>query len=69
MKNRLNARRIAMTAAKEKKLAGAAQKSFVTSCEKKAKEKCETAATEKKLAGAAKTQNVNKCVRETGPAA
>jgi len=57
-----------MTAAKEKKLAGAAQKSFVTKCETDAKAKCEAAATEKKLAGAAKNSNVKKCVRETGPA-
>ncbi|MEJ8838132.1 hypothetical protein [Ramlibacter sp. AN1133] len=58
-----------MAAAKEKKLAGAAQKSFVTKCEKDAKAKCELAATDKKLAGAAKASNVKKCVRETGPAA
>jgi hypothetical protein len=58
-----------MAAAKEKKLAGAAQKSFVTKCETDAKAKCETAAKEKKLAGAAKTSNVKKCVMETGPAA
>ena len=58
-----------MTAAKEKKLAGAAQNSFVKKCETDAKAKCEAAATEKKLAGAAKNSNVKKCVRETGPAA
>lgn len=58
-----------MTAAKEKKLAGAAQKSFVKKCETDAKAKCESAADEKKLAGAAKKSNVKKCVRETGPAA
>jgi len=58
-----------MAAAKEKKLAGAAQKSFVTKCEKDAKVKCEAAASEKKLAGAAKNSNVKKCVRETGPGA
>ena len=57
-----------MTAAKEKKLAGAAQKSFVKKCETDAKAKCEAAATEKKLSGAAKNSNVKKCVRETGPA-
>ena len=39
-------------AAKEKKLAGAAQKSFVKKCEADAKAKCEAAAAEKKLAGA-----------------
>ena len=58
-----------MAAAKEKKLAGAAQKSFVQKCEEDAKAKCELAATEKKLAGAAKSSNVKKCVKETGPAA
>lgn len=58
-----------MAAAKDKKLAGAAQKSFVKKCETDAKAKCETAAREKKLAGAAKTSNVKKCVMETGPAA
>jgi hypothetical protein len=57
-----------MTAAKEKKLSGAAQNSFVKKCEADAKAKCELAADEKKLAGAAKSSNVNKCVRETGPA-
>jgi hypothetical protein len=58
-----------MTAAKDKKLAGAAQKSFVQKCEKEAQAKCELAADEKKLKGAAKSSNVKKCVRETGPAA
>jgi hypothetical protein len=58
-----------MAAAKEKKLAGAAQKSFVKKCETDAKAKCETAATEKKLAGAAKNSNVKKCMHDTGPAA
>ena len=57
-----------MTAAKEKKLSGAAQKSFVKKCETDAKAKCELAADEKKLAGAAKSSNVKKCVQETGPA-
>jgi hypothetical protein len=57
-----------MAAAKEKKLAGAAQKSFVKKCEADAKVKCEAAAKEKKLAGAAKNSNVKKCVMETGPA-
>ena len=52
-----------------KKLAGAAQKSFVKKCETDAKAKCELAATEKKLAGAAKNSNVKKCVKETGPSA
>ncbi len=57
-----------MTAAKEKKLAGAAQKSFVKKCETDAKAKCEAAAAQKKLVGAAKASNVKKCVMETGPA-
>lgn len=57
-----------MTAAKDKKLSGAARNSFVKKCESEAKAKCETAASEKKLSGAAKTSSVNKCVRETGPA-
>lgn len=56
-----------MTAAKDKKLNGAARTSFVKKCETDAKAKCDVAATEKKLAGAAKTSNVKKCVRETGP--
>ena len=38
----------------EKKLAGAAQKSFMTKCEADAKTACEKSAAEKKLAGAAK---------------
>jgi hypothetical protein len=58
-----------MTVAKEKKLAGAAQKSFLKKCEADAKAKCEAAAADKKLAGAAKASNVKKCVRETGPVA
>jgi hypothetical protein len=56
-----------MTAAKDKKLAGAARNSFVNKCEADAKAKCELAANEKKLAGAAKNSNVKKCVQETGP--
>jgi uncharacterized membrane protein len=58
-----------MSAAKSKKLYGAAQKSFVKKCEADAKVSCEASANEKKLAGAAKSSNVKKCVRETGPAA
>jgi hypothetical protein len=58
-----------MAAAKEKKLAGAAQKSYVKKCEADAKVKCDAAATAKKLAGAAKNSNVKKCVMETGPSA
>jgi hypothetical protein len=56
-----------MAAALEKKLAGAAQNSFVKKCETQAKAKCEAAAAERKLAGAAKNSNVKKCVQETGP--
>jgi hypothetical protein len=58
-----------MTAAKDKKLNGAARRSFVKKCETDAKTKCDLAATEKKLSGAAKTSNVKKCTQETGPAA
>lgn len=58
-----------MTAAKDKKLNGAARTSFVKKCETDAKAKCDLAATEKKLSGAAKTSNVKKCTMETGPAA
>jgi hypothetical protein len=58
-----------MTAAKDKKLSGAARNSFVKKCEADAKAKCEVAATEKKLSGAAKNSNVTRCVREIGPTA
>lgn len=57
-----------MAAAKEKKLAGAAQKSFVKKCEADAKIKCEAAAGEKKMVRAAKNSKVKKCVQESGPA-
>ena len=50
--------------AAEKKLAGAALKSFMTKCEKDAKTTCETSAGEKKLAGAAKTSFTKKCVSD-----
>ena len=46
----------------EKKLAGAALKSFMTKCEKDAKAACDKSAAEKKLAGAAKTSHLKKCV-------
>jgi hypothetical protein len=46
----------------EKKLAGAAQKSFMTKCQKDATTACNKSAAEKKLAGAAKTSHVKKCV-------
>jgi hypothetical protein len=48
----------------EKKLAGAAQKSFLTKCEKDAKTACDAQAAEKKLAGAAKTSFTKKCVTD-----
>ena len=48
----------------EKKLAGAAQKSFLTKCEKDAKGACDTQAAEKKLAGAAKNSFTKKCVTD-----
>ena len=51
--------------ATEKKLAGAALKSFMTKCEKDATTACSKSATDKKLAGAAKTSHVKKCVGDT----
>jgi hypothetical protein len=48
----------------EKKLAGAAQKSFMTKCEADAKAACEKSASEKKLAGAAKDGFLKKCTRD-----
>src|SRR5262245_3261824 len=48
--------------ADQKKLAGAAQKSFMTKCEKDAKTACEKSAADKKLAGAAKASHLKKCV-------
>jgi hypothetical protein len=50
--------------AAEKKLAGAAQTSFLKKCEKDATAACNVAAGEKKLAGAAKNSFTNKCVRD-----
>jgi hypothetical protein len=49
----------------EKKLAGAAQKSFMTRCEKDAVKSCGIAAAEKKLKGAAKTSFSKKCVTDS----
>jgi hypothetical protein len=46
----------------EKKLAGAALKSFMTKCEKDAKAVCDKSAADKKLAGAAKASHLKKCV-------
>ena len=48
----------------EKKLAGAAQTSFMKKCENDAKTTCEVSAAEKKLAGAAKNSFVTKCVKD-----
>ena len=49
--------------ADEKKLAGAALKSFMTKCERDAKTSCDASA-KKKLAGAAKTSFTKKCVTD-----
>ena len=48
----------------DKKLAGAALKSFMTKCERDAKTTCDTSAADKKLAGAAKTSFTKKCVSD-----
>jgi hypothetical protein len=50
--------------AAEKKLAGAALKSFMTKCEKDSKATCDVSATEKKLSGAARTSFTKKCVND-----
>ncbi len=50
--------------AAEKKLAGAALKSFMTKCERDAKSTCDASANEKKLHGAARTSFTNKCVKD-----
>jgi hypothetical protein len=52
------------TQATDKKLAGAAKKSFMQKCERDAKTSCDTAAGEKKLSGAAKTSFTSKCVKD-----
>jgi hypothetical protein len=52
------------TDAAGKKLAGAAEKSFMTKCEKDAKAACEADSKSKKLAGAAKTSHMKKCVAD-----
>lgn len=51
--------------ASDKKLAGAALKSFMTKCEKDAAASCEKDSTDKKLAGAAKTSHMKKCVTDS----
>lgn len=50
--------------ATDKKLAGAALKSFMTKCEGDATASCDKSAADKKLAGAAKTSFVKKCVSD-----
>jgi hypothetical protein len=50
--------------ASDKKLAGAALKSFMTKCEKDATTSCAAQAADKKLAGAAKTSFTKKCVSD-----
>jgi hypothetical protein len=50
--------------AADKKLAGAALKSFMTKCEKDATTSCETDSKQKNLAGAAKTSHMKKCVAD-----
>src|SRR6266542_1505313 len=48
----------------EKKLHGAAEKSFITKCTKDAQTACAAQAAEKKLHGAAKTSFTKKCVTD-----
>ncbi len=50
--------------AKDKNLAGAALKSFMTKCEKDAKAKCDADAKTKSLHGAAQTSFTKKCVKD-----
>jgi hypothetical protein len=50
--------------AADKKLAGAALKSFLTKCEKDAGATCAADSKEKKLAGAAKNSHMKKCVTD-----
>ena len=50
--------------AADKKLAGAALKSFMTKCEKDANTTCSTDSKEKKLAGAALKSHMKKCVTD-----
>jgi hypothetical protein len=54
--------------ARDKKLSGAAQASFVKKCEKDARARCDAAAAKQKLSGAARNSSVMKCVQDaTGP--
>jgi hypothetical protein len=50
--------------ATDKKLAGAALKSFMTKCEKDAQAICDKSAADKKLAGAAKNSHLKKCMTD-----
>jgi hypothetical protein len=50
--------------ATDKKLAGAALKSFMTKCEADAKKSCDADSAAQKLAGAAKTSHTKKCVTD-----
>jgi hypothetical protein len=50
--------------ATSKKLAGAAQTSFMKKCETDATAKCEADSAAKKLSGAAKTSHMKKCVSD-----
>lgn len=50
--------------AAQKKLAGAAQTSFLKKCEADATAKCEADSAAKKLSGAAKTSHMKKCVAD-----
>jgi hypothetical protein len=50
--------------AREKKLAGAALKSFIAKCENDARATCQKASAEKKLAGAAKSSFEKKCISD-----
>jgi hypothetical protein len=50
--------------AADKKLAGAALKSFMTKCQKDATTTCEADSKQKNLAGAAKASHMKKCVAD-----
>ena len=50
--------------ADDKKLVGAALKSFMTKCQKDARTSCDATAQDKKLNGAAKTSFTKKCVTD-----
>jgi hypothetical protein len=52
------------SSATEKKLAGAALKSFMTKCERDAKSACDADTKAKKLAGAAKNSHMKKCISD-----